>query len=193
MAMSLCATAQVVPDEVEIETGDNVQLEMITPAEPVKETKKEIKEREKRLRELNDDVAFAKASNSIRRGYFVLVADFIEVGRAGYRHYDINPSSNFILVQGDDGIVQFAFNTGNPGSNGLGGSTARGNVRNKKIKYLDNGDVFIQYQFVGSKVNETVAITLYHNSKRALAHVFGGGRDLTFYGEISPYRDKDHR
>ena len=46
-SMSLVATAQTVTDEVDIETSD-VQLEVITPAEPVKESKKEIKEREKR-------------------------------------------------------------------------------------------------------------------------------------------------
>ena len=56
IAMGLGASAQIVPDEIEIVTDENVQLEMITPAEPVKESKKEIKEREKKLRELNDDV-----------------------------------------------------------------------------------------------------------------------------------------
>lgn len=192
MAMSLWTSAQIVPDELDLDTGDDVKLEMITPAEPAKESKQEIKEREKRLREFNDDVAYAKASNSIRRGYFVLVADYIQNGRSGYRHYDINPNSNFILVQDDDGIIQFAFNMGTPGSNGLGGWTGRGKVRNKQIKYKDNGDVFIQFQLVGSKVNRNVEITLYHNSKRALARIMGLD-ELTFYGEILPYRDKDHR
>ena len=192
MVLPLCAMAQIVPDEVLIETGDNVELQVITPAEPVKETKQEIKEREKKLRELNDDVAYAKASNSMRRGYFVLVADYIQTGRAGYRHYNISPNSNFILVQADDGIVQFAINNGSPGSNGLGGWTAKGNVRNKRIKYLDNGDVFFQYDFVGSKVNCSIEITLFHNSKRALARVLGS-HEITFYGEILPYRDNKHR
>ena len=64
IARGLGASAQTIADEVDIETSD-VQLEMITPAEQVKESKKEIKEREKRLRELNDDVAYAKASNSM--------------------------------------------------------------------------------------------------------------------------------
>ena len=43
IAMGLGASAQIVPDEIEIVTDENVQLEMITPAEPVKESKKEIK------------------------------------------------------------------------------------------------------------------------------------------------------
>ena len=191
ITMGCCATAQTVNDEVDIVTND-VKLEVITPGEPVQETEQEIKEREKRLREFNDDVAFAKASNSMRRGYFVLLADNIQVGHVGYRHYDINSNSNFILVQNEDGIIQYAFNTGSPGSNGLGGWTGKGRVRNKRLTYADNGDVHLQYNLVGTRVNATIDITLFHNSKRAVARIMGGP-DITVYGEILPYRDKDHR
>lgn len=177
----------------DIESSNDLKLEMVTPAEPVKESKKEMKEREKRLRELNDDVAFAKAANSMRRGYFVLIADYIEFGRMGFRHYNINPQSNFILVQNQDGIIQYALNMGAPGANGLGGWTGKGAVRNKQVQEKKNGDVVMQYQIIGSKVNATVHITLYHNSKRALARIMGGSRDIEFYGEIRPYRDNDHR
>lgn len=191
ITMGLCATAQTVKDEVDIVTND-VKLEMITPAQPEEETEQQIKEREKLLRQYNDDIAYGKASNSMRRGYFVLLADYIQVGRVGYRDYDINSNSNFILVQDEDGIIQYAFNTGGPGSNGLGGWTGKGKVRNKRLTYADNGDVFLQYDLVGSRVNATVMITLYHNSKRALAQI-SGGPDITIYGEILPYRDNAHR
>jgi len=190
LALGFCAAAQD-NTEVDIETGD-VQLEMITPAQPVQETEQEIKEREKKLRELNDDLAYAKASNSLRRGYFVLLADNIQIGGMGYRHYGINSNANFILVQGDDGIIQYALNTGVSGSNGLGGWTGKGTVRNKHLTFDDNGDVFIQYQLVGPGVNADVSITLFHNSKRAMATITGGPT-ITIYGEILPYRDKKHR
>lgn len=191
--MALGATAQTnLTNEVDIVTDDNVKLEMITPAEPVQETEQEIKEREKRLRELNDDIAYAKASNSIRRGYFVLVADYIQIGNTGYRHYDINPNSNFILVQGDDGIVQYAINTGVPGSNGLGGWTGKGSVRNKHLNVAENGDVFLQYQLISSGVNATIEVTLFHNGKRAIGRILGGP-EIVFYGEVLPYRDQKHR
>ena len=190
MAFGLWATAQD-KGEVDIETAD-VQLEMISPAQQVQETEQEMKEREKRLREHKDEVAFAKASNSLRRSYFVLVADNIQIGNMGYRHYDISRNSNFILVQGEDGIVQFALNTGFPGTNGLGGWTGKGNVRYSRIKYDDNGDVYYEYQLIGSNINARVFITLFHNSKRAMAQITGGP-DITMYGEILPYRDKAHR
>lgn len=190
MAMGFTAAAQNA-GEVDIETSD-VQLEMITPAQPVQETEQEIKEREKKLRELYDDVAYAKASNSMRRGYFVLVADNVQIGNMGYRHYDINRNSNFILVQDEDGIIQFALNTGVSGANGLGGWTGHGKVRNKRLTYDKNGDVYLQYQLISSGVNADVHITLFHNSKRAVATITGGA-PITLYGEILPYRDKKYR
>lgn len=194
MTMSFWATAQTpVDDIVDIETNE-VQLEVITPAEQVKESKKETKEREKRIRELNDDVAYAKAVNSIKRGYFVVVADYIQFGRAGYRNYNINSNSNFVLVQGEDGIIQFAFLNGRPGANGLGGWTNKGTVRNKRIKYADNGDVHMQYQMTSrsSGAFVDVDITLYHNSNQAVVRVWGNS-EMTLYGQLLPYRDKDHR
>ena len=190
MAMGFTAAAQNA-GEVDIETSD-VQLEMITPAQPVQETEQEIKEREKKLRELYDDVAYAKASNSMRRGYFVLVADNVQIGNMGYRHYDISQNSNFILVQNEDGIIQYALNTGNAGANGLGGWTGHGKVCNKRLTYDKNGDVYLQYQLISSGVNADVHITLFHNSKRAVATITGGV-PITIYGEILPYRDKKHR
>ena len=190
-ALCLSASAQIT-DEVDIETSDNVQLGIITPAEPVQETKEEVKAREKRLRELNDDLAYAKASNSLNRGYFVLLADNIQIGNMGYRHYDINSNSNFILVQDSDGIIQFALNTGNPGTNGLGGWTGKGTVRDKRIEVNDNGDVYMQFNVVSGTVNAVVSITLFHNGKRAVADINGDTR-ITMYGEILPYRDKKHR
>ena len=191
VALSMVTAAQT-PDEVDIETDQNVKLEMITPAEPVQETEQEIKEREKRLRAHNDEIAYAKASNSMRRGYFVLVADNIQLGDMGYRHYDINQNSNFILVQNEDGIIQFALNTGHPGTNGLGGWTGKGKVRNKRITFNDNGDVNMQYQLISGSVNAEVFITLFHNTKRAVARITGA-TPITIYGEILPYRDKKHR
>ncbi|MBO4804186.1 MAG: DUF4251 domain-containing protein [Muribaculaceae bacterium] len=190
LVCGFCATAQT-NEEIDIETSD-VQLQMITPAEPIKESKKEIKEREKKMRELNDDIAFAKASNSLRRGYFVLIANTIQFGNMGYRRYDINSNSNFILVQGDDGIFQFALNRSNGGANGIGGATHRGTVRDKRIKYDDNGDVHFEYKLISGKTNAYIYITLFHNSNQAVARITGG-TPITVYGEILPYRDKDHR
>ena len=187
--MGLMAQAQS-SDVVELENDEAVKLEMISPAQPVNESKQEIKEREKRLREFNDDVAFAKASNSLRRGYFVLLADNIQQG--GYRFYAINPNSNFVLAQADDGIIQFAYSMAGPGANGLGGWTGKGSVRNKRISYQDNGDVILQYDLVGSHVLANVHITLFHNSNNAIAEVTGGP-SYRVYGKILPYRDKNHR
>ena len=192
LTMGLCASAQTATGKDDIENDENIKLQLITPAEPVQETEQEIKEREKRLRQHNDHVAFAKASNSMRRGYFVLTADNIQIGPTGYRHFDINDNFNFILVQDEDGVIQYALNNGRPGTNGLGGWTGKGQVRSKRLSYSDNGDVHMQYQLIGSGVNATVNITLFHDSKRAVATI-SGGVPITMYGDILPYRDEKHR
>lgn len=49
------------PDASQIESDENVRLEKIDQKETVKETKKEKKAREKKMRELNEDIAYAKA------------------------------------------------------------------------------------------------------------------------------------
>ena len=179
-------------DSIDIVTDESISLQMITPAQPVQESADEVKAREKALREHNDKVAYMKAAESLRRGYFVLLADNIQIGNMGYRHYDISQNTNFILVQADDGIIQFALNTGNPGPNGLGGWTGKGSVRNKRIKQLDNGDVFFEFQLIGGTVNANVSVTLFHGGKRAIAYITGG-QNITIYGDILPYRDKRHR
>lgn len=192
IAMSVGAGAQIVNIEPVDVVTDDVQLEVITPAEPVKETKKEKKEREKRLREFNDDVAFAKAANSLKRGYFVVLAEYIQRGRSGFRNYAINPNANFLLVQDEDGIIQYAFNRTRPGTNGLGGWTGKGTVRNKKITTSKNGDVHLQFHIAGKSTNSDVRVTLYHNSKYGEVRIWGDV-NLVMYGEIRPYRDNDHR
>ncbi len=194
IGMSSSVMAQeVIDDVVDIETS-NVKLEVITPAEPVNESQQEIKERKKRISELNDDVAYAKAVNSMKRGYFVVVADYIQFGHAGFRDYNIDRNSNFVLVQGEDGIIQFALLNGSPGVNGLGGRTDKGTVYNKRIKYEKNGDVHLQYEMSSRSMTSRVYVdvTVYHNSNQACVQVWGN-YDMTFYGELLPYRDKEHR
>ena len=192
LTMTLGATAQVSPNRADIETDDSVKLEIATPNDPLQESEQEIKNQKKLLLKHNDEVAFAKASNSLRRGYFVVLADYVQLGNMGYRRYDISKNSNFVLVQNEDGIIQFSFNDGNPGVNGLGGWTGKGKVRNKRITYQDNGDVNMQYQLISGTVNANVFITLFHNSKRAIVRITGSV-PITIQGEILPYRDKDHR
>ena len=64
VAMAFGAAAQEA-NEVEIVTDENVRLEIITPAQPVQETEQDVKAREKKMRELKDDVAYAKHSTRV--------------------------------------------------------------------------------------------------------------------------------
>ncbi len=62
-------------------------------------------------------------------------------------------------------------------------------MRNKHVKFKDDGEVFVQYRLVGRNVDTSVHITLSPSSNQAVARV----GDMTFYGKILPYRDSDHR
>ena len=108
-----------------------------------------------------------------------------------YLYAETPPSLNSEAF-GEDGIIQFALNTGYSGSNGLGGWTGKGEVRKQRMTYDDNGDVHYQFSIVSGTVNADVFITLFNNSKRAVATITGGPT-ITIYGEILPYRDKKHR
>lgn len=189
VALALASNAQTA--EVDAINDDNVQLEIITADQPEQLTEQETKEREKRLRELQDEAAFAKAANSLRRGYFVMLVDNVQFSNGGFLMTNMDQRSNFILVQNFDGIVQFTPMTNHPGINGLGGWTAKGSVRDKRIKYLDNGDVYMEFHLTSNWINTTITITLFHNSKQAVAYL--AGPNIRVYGEILPYRDKEHR
>jgi len=188
----VCVAQEPAAVVIDSDSDNDVELQVIEPATSTQETEQEIKEREKRLREHNDKVAFMKAENSLKRGYFVVTADNIQMGHSGYRCYDISPNTNFVLVQQDNCIIQVAFNTGNPGANGLGGITLKGKVSNNRMSTDKNGDVHFSYNVNGSNVSAFVQITLFHNSKRAVVNITPSlnGPDITIYGNLLPHRDK---
>ena len=125
---ALAVQAQVTDDIYATKQGDDVQLSVITPAKPDKTTKQDQKAREKRLKERVDSLGHAKAAMALERGYWVLLADRINVGYTGYTAAGLNGNSNFIFQQAEEGMVQTAFNMSNPGPNGMGGMTLQGNV-----------------------------------------------------------------
>ena len=193
LGATLYSPAQEIDDIYATKDGE-VNLEVVTPAKPVQETKKERKEREKRLKMLNDSVAHNLAVRALQKGYWVLLADRITLGRSAYSMYGLSNNSNFIFQQGDDGMVQVAFNQVNPGLNGLGGITLEGKVANVKLTTDKKGNIHYSYHISSTEINALVYVTVYSNSGNAEAYVdstFGPGR-LTLYGKIVPYDHSKH-
>lgn len=162
-------------------------IEQVTGV-PENETKAERKAREKRLKALADSVAFVEANNAIDANYFVITADRLTLGN-GYSVMAPEPSTNFILVQGDKATVQIAFNNGHMGLNGLGGITVEGTVRSMKKEITKKGDIRYDFSVQGTAISAQVNIVVYKNSNSAMAYInsnFNSAK-MTVYGPLIPY------
>lgn len=190
--MLVCALgvqAQDTDDIYATKQGGDVQLSVITPAKPDQVTKQEMKAREKRLKERVDSLGHAKAGAALERGYWVILADRINVGYTGYTASGLNGNSNFIFQQAGEGMVQTAFNQASPGLNGMGGMSLRGNVSGVKMDVDKKGNIRYTYSMTGKDISAQVDITVYAGTDYAQAIVdptFGGPR-ITINGRLLPY------
>ena len=157
---------------------------------PKNETKAERKAREKKLKALADSVAFIDAQSGVADRYFVVTAERMMLGNYGRMYNTPNSSTNFILVQGDTGTVQIAFDNGMLGANGLGGITVDGMVSDIEKNVSKKGDVHYSFSILGTGISAQVTIDLYKGSNQAVATVspnFFSSR-LTVYGPLIPYK-----
>ncbi len=186
---ALAVQAQVTDDIYATKQGDDVQLSVITPAKPDKTTKQDQKAREKRLKERVDSLGHAKAAAALERGYWVLLADRINVGYTGYTAAGLNGNSNFIFQQAGEGMIQTAFNQASPGLNGMGGMTLQGNVSGVKMSVDKKGNIHYAYSIFSQDISAQVDITVYAGTDYAQAIVeptFSGPR-ITVSGRLVPY------
>ena len=143
-----------------------------------------------RLQALNDSVAHVRAARALKKGYWVLQADRITMGNAAYPATSLNENANFVFQQGDQAMVQVAFNGASPGLNGVGGITLDGKTSNVKLKGSLDGDLYVSFHVTGLNINADVFITVYKGGNRAQAIVvptFDSGQ-MTLYGKLVPYR-----
>ena len=156
-------------------------------------TKAQKKALEKRHKEIIDSLNHSVATKAMKKGYYVLMADRMMMKNHAY----MNPSSNtnFLLVQGDEAVIQIASNRSNPGLNGLGGITVKGKITGLKGGEPDKkGKISYSFTVTGPAVSAQVHITLYKEDNQATAIVspnFWSG-NLTIYGRVVPYNEKDY-
>lgn len=155
---------------------------------PDNETKNDRKKRIKKDHEIVDSIYNLKAVNAADEGYFVLQATEVHNSRGRYE-LGLNDNTNFMLMQGDKGIFQVAFNTMNAGANGMGGITLHGNISNKALRFDKKGNAILTYTMIGRRMNATVTITIFKGSDQAVADVYptlGNGR-ISMRGRLVPY------
>lgn len=190
ISMLLGMAAAQAQDAVTANDND-VDLVVVKPAAPSKETKAQQKAHEKELREQVNVLAHEKALQAMEQGYFVVMADRISDGRTGYTASGLSNNANFLLRQGDAGIFQVAYMDGRMGANGLGGITLHGKVNGVKMKESKDGSVSLSYNMVSYQMNAYVYITLYKDSDHVMVMVNPtmGRSNITLYGRLVPYRN----
>ncbi len=96
-------------------------------------------------------------ADALRSGCFVLKADQVR-GRVGYT-INVNPTINFVAVEGQDAYVQLASSSG-IGFNGLGGVTLHGRITSLDI---DQANKHGAYNIIMNTVGPGGSLTIFMN------------------------------
>jgi hypothetical protein len=106
--------------------------------------------------------------------------------------YQLNPTINFVGVNGDEGALQLGFN-GLIGWNGVGGVTVDGSVTKYEVKEgKDNSAPTVNLRFQGRAVGSaTISVTV-NTSGQATARVNGDfGERITFSGMLKSLEESN--
>ena len=122
-----------------------------------REEKKAIRQEQKMQKEA---MLARTTAEALRSGCFVLKADQVR-GRGGYIA-SVNPTINFVAVEGKDAYVQLASSSG-VGFNGLGGITLRGRITSFD---MNQGDKNGSYNIVMNTVGPGGILTIMMNVNR---------------------------
>ncbi len=179
-----CVTAQSVYDDYAAPKSEQTK--------ETKEEKKARKEREKQMKAVTDSADYKFATAALRKGMFALTATRVELGNMGMMECGLNESTNFVYQQGNEGVVQIAFDGPNPGYNGFGGITCKGRVTTSKFSTDKKGNAHYDFTVIGESISAQINITVYAGSKQAMAYVnpiyAGSNMSITLHGELVPYK-----
>lgn len=148
-----------------------------------KEEKKALKQEQKRQRE---SALAMTTSEALRSGTFVLKADRLR-GRGGYL-MNVNPTINFVAVEGKEAYVQVAPTSG-VGFNGLGGVTLRGRITSFEIDQgKKHGSYNIIMNTIGTAGNLTIIMNVNKTGEMASASVrTNWGSWIEMNGYLAPW------
>lgn len=148
-----------------------------------KEEKKALKLEQKKQKETALSMTTAEALSS---GTFVLKADRIR-GRGGYI-MNVDPTINFVAVEGKDAYVQVSPSSGY-GLNGLGGVTLRGKITSLNIEQgKKHGSYIIVVNTIGLAGNITILMNVNKTGEMASATVNSNwGNRIELNGYLVPW------
>lgn len=153
----------------------------------VKEQKKLDKAERIRQQAISDSIEYQLAVKAVEDKHFVIVADQIR-GRYG-RTLNVNRTTNFVLVQGDTAVVQFALEGVMNSPNGIGGVTAESRITKHSLSYDKRGNMNYTMYVNGTALTGSITFSLPKGSKRCSATVSANfsSDQLTFSGYLEPY------
>ena len=123
------------------------------------------REEKKALQAKLDSLLFEEAKQAMNEKRFTLEADQVifKYGQIAY----VNSNTNFVSVNGDDAVVQVAFNIPVSGPNGLGGVTVDGKVSSYKLEEDKRGNLHLSMNVMGAGISAKVDIDIMKGSNNA--------------------------
>ena len=144
------------------------------------------KEEKKALQEKIDSIQHAEAVEAINAKKFTLEADQV-VFKYGQTAY-VTSNTNFVSVDGEDAVVQVAFNIPSAGPNGLGGVTVDGKVSSYEMRTDKKGTLYLSMNVMGVGISARLDISMPKGTNNATVTItpnFNSNR-LTLNGVILP-------
>lgn len=135
-----------------------------------------------------DSTAFVQALKALKNDSWVLEANNVNFSNGITRF--VSPSTNYISIDDDEGIIQTAFSNFTYSSpNGLGGVTVQGNISGQRMSTDRDGNVYYSFAIQGSTISATVSLTLTAGTNQASATITPNfaGHTMTFDGYLVPY------
>ena len=136
--------------------------------------------------ERQDSLQFCQAFQAINDRAFTLEANQV-VFKYGQTAF-VSSNTNFVSVNGDQAVVQIAFNVPSAGPNGLGGITVQGSVSGYQVTTDNTGNVYVAMNVMGAAISATINITLYSGGNQASVTVNPNfnSNQLTLNGQLVP-------
>ncbi len=150
-----------------------------------KAEKKAAKEREKAEKER---LAFEQAPRCIQERKFVVEASrlIFDKGKSSY----VSATTNFVMINVDEGSVQVASNKAFAGPNGIGGITVDGRITDYRLSVTKKGIIQCRMNVMGSGISAQLTLTVPKGSNKASVRIIPNFKkqDLTLEGELVPLR-----
>lgn len=168
-----------------------LSAQKLTKAEKkaAKQEKKAAKKRAKAEENENYELYKAEGKKMIESRDFVLIAQMIS-GR-DTRPIPVIDNSNFVKIEGDKIVVQFALNRPDVGgSNDMGGNTYKGTIRKLEAKDLGEGkSVNVRVDFVSPSIQGVATIYIDIMGSSVKAQMMDSGGAINFNGKYVALKD----